>query len=322
MPVGWLRRHKWIVGAAILATSVLMGIGIWFLLVSYIEPNDPTGRKDVVQVFALIVAGIVGIIGAAVGLSNVRIARRNLEHNQEALRSQLNSQRELEDKRTQDAGLQSYFEHMGSLLTDHNLIGTDREDIRLLARAQTLTVLARLNGPSKGNLVRFLHGAGLIDTSQDKPILELAGADLSGADLSGTDLRKASFRNANLNCANFSDSDLGLADLTYTDLSGANLQNSNLISARLSDSDLSHADLSDADMHSAHMVNADLSNACLVNTRLRGANLSGAGLSKASLHNADLSNARLRNATVDKKELAVCKSLEGATMPDGQKTKK
>ncbi len=62
MPVGWLRRHKWIVGAAVLATSVLIGVGIWFLLVGYIEPNDPTGRKDVVQVFALIVAGIVGII--------------------------------------------------------------------------------------------------------------------------------------------------------------------------------------------------------------------------------------------------------------------
>jgi uncharacterized protein YjbI with pentapeptide repeats len=311
MSMGWLFKHKWIVLTAFLAIAVLVGAGVWFwhVLDSYIDPKGPTGRKDlvqgfayVVQVFALILAGIAGIIGAAVGLSNVRIARRNLEHNQEALRSQLVSQMQLEDKRAKDAALQSYFEHMGSLLT----------------RAHTSTVLARLDGPGRGNLIRFLYGAGLI-VGQDKPIVDLAGTDLSGVDLSGADLRKAQFGSVNLAGANLKDADLSMADLIHADLSDANLRNANLFGVGLSEADLSDADLSNTDLRSARLHQVDLRGSNLHNAHLQAASLVGANLRNANFVNADLSKAHLRGATIAGNELSACKSLARATMPNGQK---
>jgi hypothetical protein len=45
----------------------------------------------------------------------------------------------------------------------------------------------------------------------------------------------------------------------------------------------------------------------------------GAGLTYANLSNAYLGGADLEGANVDGEQLAMCKSLEGATMPDRSK---
>ncbi len=37
------------------------------------------------------------------------------------------------------------------------------------------------------------------------------------------------------------------------------------------------------------------------------------------MRDADLSGANLKNATITEEQLAVCESLDGATMPNGQK---
>jgi hypothetical protein len=78
-------------------------------------------------------------------------------------------------------------------------------------------------------------------------------------------------------------------------LAGADLRGANLEVTDLSDADLSVADLSDAD-------------------------LSSANLGFAELPEADLRRANLRGATaLTDEKIAAAKSLEGATMPDGQK---
>jgi uncharacterized protein YjbI with pentapeptide repeats len=304
--VNWILRHKILTILIGLAVSAL----ILCVLLVYIKPENATHRKDVVQVFAIIIAGIVGVIGAAVGLSNLRIGRENLEHNrnaleqnlsvaqqnleqnQRALREQLDHQRELEDIRAQDGALQAYFEQMGDLLTDHGLGTTDREDIKLLARAQTFTVLARLDEPRKGSLVRFLHGAGLI--KRDKPIVEMSTADLTNADL----------RRANL----------GAADLSNAFLSRVDLSNAFLVETKLR-----HAVLTNAILVDAVLIDADLRNANLGMANLGEAHLENALLVDANLWSADLSGADLSDAKVAEQQLATCKSLEGATMPNGQK---
>ena len=51
---------------------------------------------------------------------------------------------------------------------------------------------------------------------------------------------------------------------------------------------------------------------------LSEANLSDADLSSADLSGADLSGANLSDACVTEEQLATCKSLVGATMPNGQ----
>ena len=76
-----------------------------------------------------------------------------------------------------------------------------------------------------------------------------------------------------------------------------------------------------AEWRGAILRRGDLSDACLVGTNLSKTNLSGADLRGANLHEADLSGADLSNAIgVANEHLdEQAWSLEGATMPGGQK---
>ena len=69
--------------AIVLAVTVAVSYGIWLdwewkamigwkALEGYInpDPNDTTGKKDAVQVCAVIVAGVIASITAAIGLAN------------------------------------------------------------------------------------------------------------------------------------------------------------------------------------------------------------------------------------------------------------
>jgi hypothetical protein len=150
------------------------------------------------------------------------------------------------ERRAQDEALQAYLDHMSDMLipkkdqpslyengTDE---GTD-DNLSTVARARTLTVLARLDGDRKARVVLFLYEARLIyrdgrvwlgnadlrDAALDRvfmPMVMLAKADLSGADLSGAWLSKADLSYADLSYA-----DLSYADLSEADLSGVYEQN-------------------------------------------------------------------------------------------------
>src|SRR3712207_4959745 len=156
----WIRTHKKTVAAAALglALMVAVALGIWFgwdlktligwrALVDYINRKGPTGRKDAVQVYAVIGAGVVAAITAAVGLANLRLTRRNLEQQRELEAQRASEQRNLEAQRAQGTALQAYYEQIGKLLSDKDtdLRKTQREEIRELARGQTLTVLQDLD---------------------------------------------------------------------------------------------------------------------------------------------------------------------------------
>lgn len=193
-------------------------------------------------------------------------------------------QQAIEDARSQQAqkladqsadvqALQAYFDQMSTLLIDKDLRNSEQgSEMRTLARAYTLTVLARVDGGYKTAVIKFLEEAGLVqitgmkdqDTiSTTPPVVSLARARLQGADLSEPG--------------------------TVTNLEGADLSGANLEAA-----DLSGANLEDANLEGAYLSNTDLSN-----TDLSGANLSGA-----------------TGWTQD--QLTTVRTLEGATMPDGQ----
>jgi hypothetical protein len=186
---GWQRTG--IVAAALgLALMVAVALGVpwsewdwkaligWRALVDYINPKGATGRRDVVQVYALIVAGVIASITAAVGLLNLRLTRKNLEQ-----------QRELEAQRAKGTALQAYYKQIGNLITEDDLRNTQRQEIRELARGQTLTVLQEVDGKDKASLLTFLHGAGLIRA--ENPAVSLSGADLRGAKLQRANLQDA-----------------------------------------------------------------------------------------------------------------------------------
>jgi uncharacterized protein YjbI with pentapeptide repeats len=192
---------------AIAAGAYFGGIWLWGELDAYIRPGDAPGdvteRKDLVNVFVLIGAGVVGALTALAALLNAYFSRRNLQNAREALRQQ----RDLDERRAQDDALQAYLEQMGDLLTKHKLKEAKPEDtISLLAQAQTLTVLRRLDERRKRDLLLFVHGVGLIP--KDNAVVNLRGADFLGAWLIGVPLIEA-----NLSGANLSESDLSYARL-------------------------------------------------------------------------------------------------------------
>jgi len=205
-------------------------------------------------------------------------------------------EQETANNRAQDETLQAYLDGMAELLTDRDRplhraqVG---DSLSTVARARTLTVLARLEGKRKRSVVQFLYETGLI--AADRLVLDLSGADLSGADLSGAVLSDAILSGAVLRVAI-----LGRAVLIRTYLDQADLGRSILTEAVLG-----QADLSGADLRGAILDEADL----------RGAILGRANLRKAILYQADLRG--VWEWTAD--QLSKAKILEGAIMPNGQK---
>lgn len=296
---------------------VLVTLGVWFwvVLVGYVNPKDAGDRKDVVQTFALIVAGVVAAITAAVGLLNLRLTRRNLEQ-----------QRQLDQQHVQEDALQDYIEQIGTLLAEQCLKKAKPEDdAALVARAHTLTTLRRLDKDRKRDVLLFLYEADLI--RREHPIVDLSDADLSEANLRGVYLRGADLHRANLEHANLDDAEFRGALLT-----GAQLDDATLHYARLQGADLSGPKRWDearedftlplheqgygaicrrADFKRAYLEDADLNNVILASAKLEG----------TLFHNADLSGAFLERATGITNEVLDrdAKSLKGASMPNEQR---
>jgi|SRR5215207_6765788 len=206
-------------------------------------------------------------------------------------------QREREQRiasdRAQDEALQAYLDKMSELLLDNQLQkeGDPYHETRVTARAQTLAVLGRLHKDRKRIVLIFLREARLISRyiTFDERRNVLYHAHSVG---------------------------LGDADLRNADLKAARLTNP----FRGGPISLRRAMLEGASLSQANLAGADLRDADLTDTNLIDVELSGTDLTNADLTNADLTNATLRGAQgVTEQQLALCKSLEGATMPNGQK---
>jgi len=224
------------------------------------------------------------------------------------------------EDRQQAAVLDAYLATMTTLLIDKGLKGSAMESApRAVARAQTLTVVERLNGQRKGSVVRFLYESHLID--KDEPIVALRGADLRGADLRramlmgatlrGADLRRAMLigavlKEAALDGATLAEATLNTADLTGADLIGANLPGADLTTATLDGADLTGATLTAADLTGATLIGATLTRANLIRATLDGVDLARANLTAA------------RGKTNEELEEQAAR-LTDATMPDGEK---
>ena len=241
-------------------------------------------------------------------------------------------QDELEEQRAQDTALQAYLDKISDLMLrkDGGLRQSEEGDeVRTLARARTLTVLARLDPSHKREVIRFLSEANLVQNVDGRePVLRLSGADLSGAKLAGTDLSGAYLNHANLRDAYLGKADLSGAHIRNGNLRGAYLGNADLRSADLEDAELFDADLNFAHLGEAHLFNtflnrSNLTNADLSDTNMNAANVNDADLDGADLQganlSADFSGADLSEAEgVSKEQLErEADFLEGAIMPDG-----
>jgi uncharacterized protein YjbI with pentapeptide repeats len=196
-----------------------------------------------------------------------------------------------------------------------------------------------------------LRGANLSGTQLNRA--NLAEAVLIGADFSATekvgqdinhilaDLTRADLRRAALQEADLAECTLGKVTLTKATLQGADLRSASLQDANLAEAALQHADLSSAEnipnlqdaplrflkKEATNLTDADLSHAALQHANLSNAVLQNANLTNADLTNANLTDAYLSDADLSEatgwtmEQLRAARSLEGATMPDGQSLK-
>ena len=221
------------------------------------------------------------------------------------------AERELAEQRAQDETLQAYLDQMGSLLLERDLRESQEDsDVRRLARARTLVVLDALGSARQNRVLRFLEETELIQArpSDRPPIISLKYASLRNFELIGKQL----LRGTDLTQAGLTGAELSGTHLEDTNLSLAHLGGANLRGAYLNDAKLNGAYLYDTDLRGADMSGADLSDA-------EGRFNSGARMIRTRLAGADLSGADLTNARVTEEQLREAESLEGATMPNGQK---
>jgi uncharacterized protein YjbI with pentapeptide repeats len=243
------------------------------------------------------------VVPLALVVISLLFATQQDQRQQEIENRRAKAERELAQQRAQDEALQAYLSQMSSLLLEKDLRESAKDsEVRSLARARTLTVLGRLDSGRKEKLLQFLYEAELIQKAN--PVIDLDGADLQGIDLSNDRLSGGPF------LANYLEA---LQRLGARPLDGAPASDSELGS--------SPADLSGANLSGADLSNALLDNASLISADLSGANLPNADLSDADLSNAALCHTDLRDAQgITNEELdQQAASLEGATLPNGQK---
>jgi hypothetical protein len=225
----------------------------------------------------------------------------------------LEAAQHIEEQRAQDEALQTYLEQMGQMLLDKDRPlrqSKEGDEVQLLARARTVTILRRLDSARNRDILQFLREARLVPSNKydiQEHIVRLDNSNLSKADLRGANLDSFDLHGTDLSGADLIDARLPWSYLPYAKLNGANLRGAYL----RGDPDQSgdDADLSDADLSDANLSEADLSY-----DNLSNANLQGANLTDAVLRGTNLSNAK-----VTSEQLAQAKSLEGATMPDGSR---
>jgi Pentapeptide repeats (8 copies) len=217
-------------------------------------------------------------------------------------------QMKIQDQRSQDEALQAYLDQLTQLLVtekDHELVRLRVEDgVRQVIQARSEPLLRSVDSTRRWNLILFLSVMGLL--TRDRPLVNLAGADLRGVDGRGAPLQGIDLGRANLSEAN----------LSRADLRGADLHEANLYWADLHEVNLNQAFLREADLTAASLFRTDLRESSLRGARLNWASLRGVDLRGADLQGADLVQAKgLTNEELEQQ----AKSLEGATMPNGQK---
>lgn len=183
------------------------------------------------------------------------------------------------EQRTQEEALQSYLDQMGQLMTDEGLRESESGDaVRSLARARTLTVLDRLDGPRKASVLRFLAESELITKGEEEEsspiVVNLHGANLRGVDARGS--LAVAVTTPDLTGADLSEADLSGADLSWVTLTDTYLRNTILRDADLSGTNMIRADLTAADLTGANLYDADLTDANLKVARLEDTNVSKA----------------------------------------------
>jgi hypothetical protein len=187
---------------------------------------------------------------------------------------------------------QNYLDNIQELMLDREAAGEEAK-LSAIARARTFNVFETLDPIRKGNTIRFLFRVGLLTAPKKDPPKNENKAEPDSSDPEQGAPLKSPF---------------------FIKLKGANLRGAYLPRATLQGG----ASFAEALLEEANFQKANLEEANFQKANLEKANLQGANLWNAILTCADLRNANLKGAQVTDEQLIQAKSLEGATMPNGQ----
>ena len=311
----------------IFAALGILLIFILFLWAGYTVLQPYTGFTGEIQLWDWLGLGLVSIAIAVVGWL---FSRRQKEQQEVATR-----------EHEQDAALAAYLDQMSNLMIDQQL-GRERKDkdsledhVRKVAEARTIAVLLGLDQEHKRRPLKLVYELGLLN--KPVPVIELKNAGLDEANLSELTLHNACLNGADLRRGDLHGADLAGSNLRGADLRGADLSGADLSGADLTDANLLPYDKNDPTTWNKHNLEkrSTLNNGAsfyrerlglkvrkgLKLTDLSGATLSEAQFCNAWLHGVKLSGADLEGAKGITTEELVQQafSLEGATMPNGQK---
>jgi uncharacterized protein YjbI with pentapeptide repeats len=308
--------------------AVLFVIGVVVtivLAVAVVMTLLRTGDAKAVSDNAPLIAAVIALGGVGTAqMVSIALEDRRAEETRNIEERRTQEARELEAQRAHEAALQNYFEVVGGLLIEQPLRrASPGDNLSTVVRAQTLAVLEGLDPDRKRLLLLFLYESGLI--YEQKLVVSLLLANLDEANLKGANLKGAYLQEVSLSRANLSRASLIKTNLSQADLSGADLSRTFMLKAYMLAANLNGADLTGARLSGANLDGADLTGARLNEADLSAANLSGAAnLGAANLSGANLSGANLNRVDLSyvlgwtEDQLSEAKSLEGATMPDGQ----
>jgi uncharacterized protein YjbI with pentapeptide repeats len=203
------------------------------------------------------------VLGATLffGIQQANLANQQHDNDQKIANMQHEADQQQALDQQRQAALVTYQDSIKDLLLHQGLLTSNPDDeIRVIARTETLAAMRQLDGRRNSFLVQFLRDAHLIGTNlitgKDQNIVNFEHADLNSTDLSGVNLSGVNLRGVILYSANLSLANLGSTNLSLADLNGANL---------------SRVGLREADLNGADLRYATLTGAILVNTNLTGA---------------------------------------------------
>jgi uncharacterized protein YjbI with pentapeptide repeats len=171
----------------------------------------------------LLIPLILGIATLLLGIQQSHLADLQHQSDQRLSQQQHEADQQSALDQQRQATLVRYLENMNDLLLNRGLLTSKPHDeIRVIARTETLSAIRQLDWKRNSILVQFLQDSQLIGLSRDN-ILNFESADLRGADLRGAHLFNVDLVDADLRGANLSYAGLYGAKLFNALLSGANL---------------------------------------------------------------------------------------------------
>jgi hypothetical protein len=274
----WLWQKRWpVVLVGTIAATTVVGRWVFLQVDSYINPQNASERKDVIDMTTRIFAGASVLTGAFFAWQQIYVSREGQYTDRFT-------------KAIDQLGSEKPQIRLGGVYALERIAKDSKKDH--WTTIEVLSAFIRENSQ-----VREFHG------ECQRPVQTASLDVLAALEAISTllDLRSPEDR-INLEEVALCCAELRGVNLSFADLKLADLRSANLSEARLSHAWFLDADLTDTDLNSAILYCADFSGATLVNADLRHANL----------RHADFSDSDLKNIKFDTSNWASVIGLETA----------